>query len=167
MLRAESIKQHCSYRRRQPAASMDRDYLYSWGWFSAIFSGSCQSFGVSPRQILDFILKKAHAKGELWENSAAREQSATKSGLVTPKNEKCRFFTWNIDFETSGHPKISWGPALTRNVKTIWLVETGFAKTRPSKAILLLPPAANGGQQGPRLYVLFGGVVFGDFIWIL
>ena len=57
--------------QRQIAARKDRDYMGAAGWFSAIFSGSCQSFGVSLRQILDFILKKAHAKGELPENSVA------------------------------------------------------------------------------------------------
>ena len=52
------------------------------GWFLASFSGFCQSFGFSLHPILDFISKKAHAKGELWENSVAWDLAASRSDIL-------------------------------------------------------------------------------------
>ena len=60
----------------------DRDYIYGWGRFWGHSSGKTKSFGVSLRQIRGFTLEKAHAKGELPENSVARDWLTTRSDLV-------------------------------------------------------------------------------------
>ena len=94
----------------------DRDYMGSWGRFLGHSSGKTKSFGVSLHQTRDFINRRAHAKGELPENSVARDLLASRSDMAS---QSLGIFMRNHLVRASGHPKIRWGPALTRNLKNL------------------------------------------------
>ena len=133
----------------------DSDYLWQRGRFFEVFSGSVCSFKVSLLQIRDFMLRKAYAKRELSTNPVGGDLAGSSSDVVTENFEK---FMKSFDFGTSGDPKISLGPALTRNANTHVACRDGRSENAVVSSNIALGPGRVWAKKGQRLYMMWGSV---------